>query len=112
MKFKTGDIVEAYGVRGKVVEITYGIMYSVLVELNIDGGPYFIRFTDDGKEQSWHQTPNLSLIERPKKKVKKTIEGWTILSSLDLYSTKEGVERYSNSNEVIVKIVGEYEVEE
>jgi hypothetical protein len=69
MEFKTGDIVEFGGVLGRVVSSDYNNVYPIWVDFN----DYHTSFTLDGRYKLEHTKPLLVLIERPKKKVKKTI---------------------------------------
>lgn len=69
--FKVGDIVEWCGVRGVVDDFRYGLDYPVSVYFSYQGER--VSFTDDGKYPSWSTEPSLKLVERPKKKVTKTM---------------------------------------
>ena len=74
-EWQFGDIGEAFGVRCEVLEIKRNAKYPVVVRLLEGTDPgLIILFTLDGREQTWHKAPSLIFIERPKKKVKKTIE--------------------------------------
>lgn len=68
MEFKKDDVVEAFGIRGIIVDnnIKYNLPVLVLFQNAIEE-----YFTVDGKFRDWHLEPSLKLIERPKKKVKK-----------------------------------------
>lgn len=66
-KFKPGDIVEAFGLRGVVRSIKNGSIYPVEVDLDIEDYSEYEVFTVDGLLHEWHKTPSLTLIERPKK---------------------------------------------
>ena len=63
MIFEIGDEVEAFGVRGVVVEI------DMLVRVLFD--ERYCYFYKDGKVYSWTKEPSLKLIKKAKKKVKK-----------------------------------------
>lgn len=67
-KFQVGDIVTAFGLKGKVISIKSSSLYNIIVDF--EEGPQEA-FSTDGKEMLWHKEPSLKLIERPKKKVKK-----------------------------------------
>jgi ribosomal 30S subunit maturation factor RimM len=75
-EFQVGDIVEAFGVRGKVTEVTA----FVYVKYDTEYAPRTSNnsFLPDGRSCSWHVTPSLKLIERPKKtkKVKVWVNVW------------------------------------
>lgn len=73
MKFEVGDIVEAFGVRGKITEITEDHLYPIEVLFDNNEGE---AFTSDGKQHVWHKAPSLHLIERPKKKNKRVFKEW------------------------------------
>lgn len=72
-------------------------------------------FTIDGSMFIGEKTI-LQLVERPKKKVKKTVERWAIItdsSSLVVYMDQKDAERYAKDRGYsVVKLTGEYEVEE
>lgn len=57
--FKVGDIVEAFGCRGTVVDIRDD-EYPVVVSFDDNTNS----FTQDGRERTWHKEPSLKLIER------------------------------------------------
>lgn len=65
MEFKVGDIIEAFGLRGVVTEVSGHPSYPICVDFDESAGGE--RFTADGKERVWHRAPSLKLIERPKK---------------------------------------------
>jgi len=87
-QFKVGDVVEAFGCRGTVKNIAHNSSFSVVVRFNNHGIER--AFTFGGLEEGWHQSPSLTLIERPKKKVKRTY--WWISYRFDT----EGVRRTSH----------------
>lgn len=72
-KFQVGDIVEAFGVRGEIISLENSPSYPILVKF-YDTGTFWNKaaFIIDGKFEDWHKEPSLKLIERPKKKVKRT----------------------------------------
>lgn len=70
-EFQVGDVVEAFGVEGVVSEIDDNEPhYPLLVKFPNGEQDYF---AISGKYISWHKEPSLKLIERPKKKVLKTM---------------------------------------
>jgi len=71
--FEVGDEVEAFGCRGVVRDVREEI--GVLLENEI-----FLRFYYDGRYFPWSTEISLKLINKKKKKVKKTIEAWVALS--------------------------------
>lgn len=135
--FKKGDIVEAWGLRGVVIyslpEDSHGILVHFVLSNTLDTSLAPIRspgdmgtvicynFMCDGKEKDWHREPTLKLIERPKKKVKKTFwmaagdikDTERLMTSLLYPAEEEGeVETLLNQKEFTYKIKVEVEVEE
>lgn len=114
-KFKVGDKVRAWGIDG-VVKPSYMNSSELLVAFDNNKYQYF---DQEGKAQSWHKEPTLILVERPKKKIKKTLEVWGCryvnggLASNDVYKTKLEVEdRIAGSAYVVpIHLTGTYEVE-
>ncbi len=117
MEFKVGDKVEWMGVIGTVV-ITPGynrnsnVIYPLEVDFNVNGVRLFTR---DGKLESFHKEPSLKLVERPKKKVKKTIERWANIYSsyiISNYDSEKHANKCAEDRIACVKLTGTYEVEE
>ncbi len=89
--FKVGDIVEAFGVRGKVVSIDgafrrFPISVSFINDIECS-------YTIDGLQSEWHKTPSLILISRSKKLISKTyytivFKGVSYVAGF-LYETKQ-----------------------
>lgn len=111
-KFKVGDIVEAFGVRGAV-----GVVYESSdfpVECSFNGHIFW--FNREGMASSWHKTPSLVLIEHPKKKVLKTVEFYVNFNKDGFYTTYtyEVAARHYRGDAVVVaqKFTHTYEVEE
>ena len=86
-EFRVGDVVEAFGVRGRVTDIKTSIRtwaYPVLVTFDLKDEndiSYVDYFNMEGKRSSWHRVPDLKLISRPKK-VKKILYEAVIKSSM------------------------------
>ena len=78
-EFKAGDIVEAFGVRGVVTHVSESDHFSVSVKFDNQATLYF---TKEGNYLAWAKEPTLKLIERPKKKEKRTVSIW-----INVYST-------------------------
>ena len=72
-RFKVGDIVEAFGLRGVVTSSNNPIGNALFVEFKSGEATWF---RTDGTLKHWHKEPSLKLIERPKKKVKKERTVW------------------------------------
>ena len=73
-KFKVGDKVRAFGCDGVVTDIRLGYNYPVRVKYpHLD---HEVSFIMDGRAQLWHKEPSLVLIDRPKKKVKRSMTLW------------------------------------
>lgn len=68
-KFQDGDKVEWAGAEG-VVAVDDGTIRCLKVKF-LDAEPRW--FYADGRFEQWHKEPSLKLIERPKKKVAKTM---------------------------------------
>lgn len=115
-KFKVGDIVEAFGVRGVVTKVLSNGGHPVLVDFERLPGEAEEEFTPDGRLFYWHKEPSLKLIERQKKKVKKTIETWLNIypdGYNSHYHTQEECDNAAMTSRIAcVKLSGEYEVEE
>ena len=76
-KFKVGDKVRAFGVDGVVDAIHPESNYPVCVKYSHpDCLDYGGDFTMDGRYARWHKEPSLVLIERPKRKVKRSKILW------------------------------------
>lgn len=80
LPFQVGDKVRAFGVDGEVKAVTAALGRPVLVNFYNDNADQ-TWFELDGRHLSWHKEPSLTLVDRPKKKIKKVFH---------LYSTKEG----------------------
>ena len=79
-KFQVGDIVEAFGIKGKIVAIDTTYPESLPVEVVFNNEQKMKEwFALDGRESLWHITSSLKLIDRPIKKIKKWV---------NLYSSK------------------------
>ncbi|MCK5127798.1 MAG: hypothetical protein KAR42_16195 [candidate division Zixibacteria bacterium] len=114
IKFKTGDIVEAFGLKGKV-KIGGNEIYPVEVSFEND---HHDSFTADGRAYDWHIDSSLRFISRPKRKVKKKIKGF-----VNVFGDGSGY-YYSNPDDahsraclstkpelIAVPVSGEYEME-
>jgi hypothetical protein len=69
-KFFKGDLVKWGGVIGKVTESYDHGLFPVFVSFG--RCEQRNQFTEDGRVWDWHKEPSLILVERPKKKIKKT----------------------------------------
>lgn len=119
--FKVGDIVEAFGVKGKVIDIDEERLYGIEVEFQVQEETKTYGFIKGGLSESWHKEPSLKLISRPKKMEKIIItdnnaqicvrnQGY--YQSIDIFYSQDlkGVPKdgyYKN-----VKVTLEFEVEE
>jgi hypothetical protein len=106
LEYQKGDIVEAFGVRGKVTNI---IQTTVIVDFFLeDKRIVTMNFYSNGTLYYWHKEPTLKFISRPKKKVKKTF--YTIVGRAEydgepvgkysagyLFETKEECLEYSKN---------------
>lgn len=72
-KFQVGDVCTYQGCEGVITAIDLREKtYPITAVFNEDEGQ-FGTFTLDGRHNIWHKEPSLKLIERPKKKVPKTM---------------------------------------
>lgn len=120
MKFKVRDKVSWMGLIGEVISTTfYGRDSSYPVRVRFDTHDVFDKmFTPDGHYYSCHTEPSLKLIERPKKKVKKTfytgayqsgtLTGYSV-DGLLVENKEEAIEKFKNYDMGIVEIVLEVE---
>lgn len=70
MKFKVGDIVEAFGIRGVILNID-----ETVFRMNVEfDGIHSVIYNLDGHLCHWHKEPSLKFIKRPKKYKEVTIE--------------------------------------
>jgi hypothetical protein len=116
-EFKVGDRVEFGGLEGVVLREDHSRKYSLYVDLKGEVDSHW--FTSDGRIDVRHTKPLLNLIERPKKKVKKTMEAWAnvyphCIGAPDFSREFVDSENDNMTNKRIacVKLTGEYEVEE
>jgi hypothetical protein len=115
-EFKVNDIVEAFGLRGRVVKVHTDLTYPVEVEFE---GDLFTYFTLDGKMHPNHKLSTLKLISRAKRKVKKEVKGWANVyygnerRPVSLYLTKEDALVCASHNAIAVAVecTGFYDVE-
>lgn len=91
-KFKVGDIVEAFGLRGEIVGIKTEGFFVVSREFCIEvlfnkGTESAMRqyFLSDGRKESWHKEESLKFIERPVKEI-------TYETNLDKFSGEDFLE--------------------
>lgn len=109
--FKVGDKVDWLGWQG-TVEKVHDDSYDITVR---DKCGFVRTFYKDGRYLK-EQRPSLVLIERPKKKIKKTITKWVNIypdGCETYYYTKDRADMCSNPNRIAcVELTGEYEVEE
>ena len=70
MKFKVGDIVEAFGVRGVILNID-----ETVFRMNVEfDGIHSVIYNLEGYLCFWHKEPSLKFIKRSKKYKEVTIE--------------------------------------
>ena len=76
--FQIGDIVESHGVIGKIESINdpESDCYPIVVVFDQDGIINISYYDLNGKSEAWHKEPSLKLIERPKKKVTGSFDGY------------------------------------
>jgi len=114
-EWQVGDIGEAFGVRCEVLEIKRNAEYPVIVRIleGVETGLTLL-FT---KDYAWHKKPSLIFIERPKKKVKKTIEVkvWANIyesGGKSLFYQKEDADKYASDGRIACfELTGSYEIE-
>lgn len=112
-QFKVGDIVEAFGCEGRVVNVFNDAEYPIEVKFENDTQTCW--FIKGGKYQTWHKIPSLVLVSRPKKKVTKTVEAWTNIypdGRMSSFSDKVVADELAISNRIAcIKLTGTYEIE-
>lgn len=111
--FQVGDIVEAFGLKGVVVEINHEEVFPVFVYFNETQENEV--FTFDGKFYAEHLNPTLKLIERPKKKVRETVRGYGIVfdNHVKTYYGLEDAKTFSDFyGKPFVNVTLEYDTEE
>ncbi len=112
-KFQVGDNVEAWGCRG----IVRGV-HPQLIEVSFGGTDAYIFFFSDGRFMDWHKEPSLKLIERPKKKVTKTMyqvvfqARETTCLSVELYASEKEARAGNPSSFIALGPAITFEVEE
>jgi len=113
-QFKVGDICSAFGCEGRVVNVFNDAEYPIEVKFENDTQTCW--FIKGGKYQTWHKTPSLVLVSRPKKMVTKTVEKWINVypshNSWTYNSEAEANNSVGINRIACVKLTGEYEVEE
>lgn len=117
MIFKVGDIVEFGGNQGVVISDTATPPHQILAEFDADTPTAtYHYFTSDGRFSVKHTKPLLNLVERPKKKVKKTLEIWANVYKDGFYACYDTAQEANGHSTpgrtTCVKLTGEYEVEE
>lgn len=112
-QFKVGDIVEAFGCEGRVVNVFNDAEYPIEVKFENDTQTCW--FIKGGKYQTWHKTPSLVLVSRPKKKVTKTVEKWINRYpryDSSVYDSQLEADTCATSDRIAcIKLTGTYEVE-
>ena len=112
-EWKVGDVVEAFGVRGKITSISN---FRVLTVLFDDLDDAWMDFCEDGKHYLWHRTLSLRFISREKKKVRNTVTAWANVfrdGSATIWVNQKDADVFSDENRIAcVELKGEYEVEE
>jgi len=116
-EFEVGDEVEWCGTRGVVLERDDSKTFALIV--TFCHRTYCTPFTIDGRLCEWHTKPSLILINRPKKKVKKTV--WVNVYKTDArpdgqgfwcnpFDSEEDAKRSAN-NVAVEQCVGTYPLE-
>jgi len=96
-KFQVGDIVEAFGVRGRVDRADTSVISVTYTDPSaacIAGGN---AFTPDGRLHIWHVTPSLKLIERPRKT--KKVKVWVNVFKPPSFDRQAAVLSYANEQQ-------------
>lgn len=114
-QFQVGDIVEAFGVTGKVTNLLPTSEFPVEVSFELPFGKRYEAFTSDGKLYDWHQEPVLKFISRPKKKVRKDGEVWINIYfdvTTNTFTTREDADYFAAYRADCIRVPYAYEVEE
>jgi hypothetical protein len=113
-EFKPKDKVECTFFGDEVFEVHDTGHKDFPIAIINNEGNNFGRFTSDGKYLNQHTHPVLTLVERPKKKVTKTVECWANIypdGSAVFRTTKEHADKCALVNRIAcVHMTGSYEV--
>lgn len=91
VQFKVGDIVEAFGVRGWVTDITKSFVHVAFNNAAADS------FFSDGRQRGWHAAPSLKLIERPRKT--KKVKVWVNVYPSSAHDTRPWLSCHIDEND-------------
>ena len=113
-EWRVGDVVEAFGVRGRVSFIAKLTEEYPVTVIFFNGKHH--EFCEDGKFLGWHALPSLRFISREKKKVKKTVTRWVNVFIPETHEAvwrrKEDADTCCKDRIACVELKGEYEIEE
>jgi hypothetical protein len=118
-EFRLNDVVEAFGLRGCVIDIDAHPDYPIQVKFDYGEETIYgaeSLFTGEGKLRTHHKLPSLKLISRAKRKVGKEVKVWVNVYPNDFICAFHAKE-IAQSNAVVdaiavaVKCTGFYEVE-
>jgi len=116
--WKVGDRAKAFGVMGVITCLSTCL--STVEEEPLwqkdDDKSISYWFTKDGRYASWCKEPSLIFVERPKRKVTKTIERWVnvyLWGTGITHDTEGKANHFAGADRIAcVKLTGTYEVEE
>lgn len=111
--FEVGAVVEAFGVRGKVVNVLNDAEYPI--EVKFVDGTQTCWFLKEGKYQTWHKTPSLKLVSRPKKMMTRDLWINVYQNGQRAFNSKETADfqdKYTHARIACVKTTINYEVEQ
>jgi len=113
--WKVGDRAKAFGVMGTVTRYVTHVPYPIFWSPNNDEKSSML-FMDDGRLYHWCKEPSLIFVERPKRKVTKTIERWVnvyLWGTGITHDTEGKANHFAGADRIAcVKLTGTYEVEE
>lgn len=112
-EFKPGDRVRFGEMEGTIELLNSDAPYPLM--LLFDEGADNVVLTLEGKFHKSHPKPCITLISRPKKKVKKTLEAWANVYEAGTvpYTYKKDADLNASENRIAcVRLTGEYEIEE
>src|SRR5690349_7098733 len=116
-EFQIGDEVNVLGLKGKVVCIYGDEVIGKFMTVDLSNGTAKSYTSKGYLPEGGYPEPIVQLVNRPKKKVKKIIERYTILLAdgstyYRIYNSEKELKDQTNHEGLILKLTGEVEVEE
>lgn len=108
-EFQVGDVCSYMGLEGEIVN-EFPIYYSCPLQFKSRTGLSFA-FTKDGRRHPEHTIPSLTLIERPKRKVKRWVNLYRNKRNKGFYSGHEYKSREEADNDALPERIACVELE-